>query len=185
MHLLLTLLTLFSAIGETARVDTVWYTDSGEAEFTSDVPLHTFTGRSDHLTGMIDTQRNVIDFYIDLQTFRTGVDRRDRDMARTLSIDEHPFAEFTGELDTAFDENATEPQPVTARGRFTVHGVTQDLTVEGTLARQGDRLLLEAEWILDITDYEIRPPGILFYRVRDEIEVRIRAGLRAVDPDSL
>ena len=160
-----------------AREEAVWVTDSGHAEFTSSVPLHTFTGVSDHLTGMIDFEENVVDFFLDMETLKTGNGRRDRDMYRTLNIEEHPFAEFTGSLETPFDLNSSEPQAVRASGEFTLHGITRARTVEGTLERRGGELWLESEWVQDITEHQIEPPGILFYRVRDEMDVRIRARL--------
>ncbi|MEX0928762.1 MAG: YceI family protein [Balneolales bacterium] len=159
----------------------MYYTDSGHAEFVSSVPLHEFTGVSGHLTGMIDFEDNIVDFYLDLSSLETGNSRRDRDMYRTLNVDEHPFAEFTGELLTSFDERSSVRQPARAGGELTLHGVTREVVVEGTLQKQADGILLEAEWILNITDYEIEPPGILFYRVRDEMEVRLEAILQPTE----
>lgn len=159
--------------------DVMFITESGHAEFTSSVPLHEFTGESGHLTGMIDFEKNIVDFYLDLSTLETGNSRRDRDMYRTLNTEEYPFAEFTGELETSFDQNSTGEQTVRASGEFTIHGITRETVVEGTLQKEGDELLLEAEWILDITDFDIEPPGILFYRVRDEMDVRIEARLHS------
>lgn len=163
----------------------VFTTESGHAEFTSSVPLHTFTGTSSNLTGMIDLGENLVDFFIDLNTMRTGIDRRDRDMFRTLDVETFPFAEFTGSLDVPFDENSTEEQTVNVTGEFTIHGVSREVTVEGTLQKSEEHIHLEAEWILDITDYEIEPPGILFYRVRDELDMRIEAVLQPASGDEL
>lgn len=155
----------------------VYVTESGHAEFTSRVPLHTFTGESEHLVGMIDFQESMIDFYLDLNTLETGIGRRDRDMFRTLDVDNYPFAEFTGTLETPFDEETSGRQFVEASGEFTVHGVTRSVSIEGHMEWQGDHLRLEAEWVLLLDDYNIEPPGILFYRVSDEQEIRIEAVL--------
>lgn len=157
----------------------VYFTDSGEAEFTSSVPLHTFTGRSGNLTGMIDLQENLIDFYLDLNTLKTGIGRRDRDMYRTLNVDDHPFAEFTGSFVSQFDENIAEPQVAIVEGEFSIHGVTRQIRIEGELQKQGEDLHLSAEWIILLDDYGIDPPGILFYRVTEEQEVRIEAVLQS------
>ncbi len=165
--------------------DVVYYTESGHAEFTSRVPLHTFTGESRNLVGMIDLQKNVIDFYLDLSTLETGISRRDRDMFRTLDVDEFPFAEFSGTLDSGFDYQSPEKQSVVTRGEFKIHGVTQDVSIEGTLQMQGENLYLEAEWTLMLEDYDIEPPGILFYRVNDEQELRIEVTLSPHSRDIL
>jgi len=166
-----------------ASNDNIYYTDNGFAEFTSSVPLHTFTGESGYLTGMIDLEENVIDFYLDLSTLKTGNSRRDRDMYRTLNVDDNPFAEFTGSLVSAFDENSTAKQEVQVRGEFTVHGVTREKTIEGTLQKQNDAILIEAEWVQSLSEHDIEPPGILFYRVRDEMDVRIEATLWPSEPE--
>ncbi len=155
--------------------DLIYITENGHAEFTSSVPLHTFTGVSDYLTGMIDFEENLIDFYLDLESLKTGISRRDRDMYRTLQVDEHPFAEFTGFFSGSVDPDAGGIQSVTVEGEFTIHGVTREISLDGTLEREGDSIRITAEWILDITDYNIEPPGILIYRVRDEMDVRIDA----------
>ncbi len=175
---------LLSASGQN-QDDIIYYTDSGYAEFHSSVPLDTFTGKSDYLTGMIDLSENEIDFYLDLETLKTGNNRRDRDMYRTLKVDNYPFAEFTGKLDSDFDESTNETQSVKATGEFKVHGVSREVTIEGSLQKISDSLLLKAEWILDLRDHDIEPPGILIYRVADEIEIEIEATLEAKNRDEL
>ncbi|MEX0684975.1 MAG: YceI family protein [Balneolales bacterium] len=172
----LMLITFFVSLQEV-----IYYTDTGKVEFTSSVPLHEFTGRSEKLTGMIDFEKNLIDFYLDLTTLYTGNERRDRDMYRTLNVDDYPFAEFTGSLTSPFDQDSREKQLVTTSGELTMNGVTRNKVVEGSLQKQGDDLLLEAVWIQDITDHNIEPPGILFYRVRDEMEVKIEATLQQTE----
>lgn len=184
LYSLLTLLILLFQLPDTdVFEDIVYFTDSGQAEFTSRVPLHSFTGESGHLTGMIDLQENIVDFYLDLNTLRTGIDRRDRDMYNTLNVSEYPFAEFTGSLESSFDEQSSEKQAVTVNGEFTLHGVTNEIRIEGYLQKQGDELRLEVEWILRLEDYDIEPPGILFYRVNEEQELRIEAMLTPRDRD--
>lgn len=163
----------------------VYYSETGRAEFTSTVPLHTFTGSSDHLTGMIDFEENVVDFYLDLQTLKTGNGRRDRDMYETLNVEDYPFAEFTGSLQTTFDSTSAEKQEVTVRGELTIHGVSRTKTVTGTLQKVEGGIQLTAGWVLNITNYDIEPPGILFYRVDEEMEVRINALLESKQKEDI
>ncbi|MEX0995339.1 MAG: YceI family protein, partial [Balneolaceae bacterium] len=143
------------------------------------------TGVSGHLTGMIDPSDGTVDFYLDLSTLKTGIDRRDKDMYRTLNIDDHPFAEFTGSLTIGFDPDSDLEQVVRAEGDFTLHGVTRQIAVEGTIQKQDDGFLLQAEWVVLLSDHDIEPPGILFYRVTDEQEVRIEATLEAVEREEV
>lgn len=164
----------------TTQESTLFYTESGTATFTSSVPLHSFTGRSEHLTGMIDLEENVVDFYLDLSTLETGLRRRDRDMRRTLDVEQYPFAEFTGQLQERFDPNRSESQPVTVVGEFSIHGVTQSVEIQGTLTPTEGGVRLQAGWTLRLEAYGIEPPGLLFYRVQQEQGIEIQTTLRAV-----
>jgi polyisoprenoid-binding protein YceI len=175
------ILILFSASDKSV----VYLTNTGYAEFTSRVPLHTFKGQSNHLTGMIDPDENLIDFYLDLNTLKTGIDRRDRDMYRTLNVNEFPFAEFTGSLKHSFNPESSEKQEVIASGEFTIHGVTREVNINGVIQVTEYGLLLEAEWTISLNEYEIEPPGILFYRVNDEQQVCIEAVLRPRDKETI
>lgn len=159
-------------------------TEKGTAEFHSKVPLHTFTGRSDHLTGMINLADSTVDFYIDLNTLETGISKRDKDMRNTLETEEYPFAEFYGKLVSVFDPDNEEPQEVTVRGEFTIHGVSRELEVEGTLQPVGNGLRLTAVWTLNIEDYDIEPPGILFYRVNENQDIEIDAQLNPTETEN-
>lgn len=167
----------FLLLGSTVNAQS-FMTEQGDVKFTSSVPLHTFTGTSGQLNGLIDLDKNLVDFYIDLQTLDTGNGRRDRDMYSTLNVEEHPFAEFTGELISDFDPDSDMSQDVTVEGDFTVNGVDRKITVDGKLKLSDSVLQLNANWIINITDYNIEPPGILFYRVDEEMKIEIEAELQ-------
>lgn len=152
-------------------------TESGHVEFHSSVPLHSFTGSSDHLVGLINLADSTVDFYVDLNTLETGISKRDKDMQNTLETEEYPFAEFFGKLITPFDPDDSTPQTATVRGEFTIHGVSREIEVEGTLQSTDEGLRLTAGWTLDIENYDIEPPGILFYRVDENQDIEIEATL--------
>lgn len=146
--------------------------------------MHSFSGESDHLTGMIDFEENIIDFYIDLNTLKTGIGKRDRDMYQTLNTEKHPFAEFTGSFETPrpIPDQRTK---VTAIGEFTINGVTNEVEIEGFIEPNDEGLILEAKWSLLLSDYNIEPPGILFYRVDDTQDIKIEVVLKPTSGEAL
>lgn len=160
-----------------------YYTESGTAIFHSEVPLHTFSGTSEHLTGMINLETGIVDFYLDLATLETGIGKRDRDMRQTLETDEYPFAEFYGKLISDFDTTSADAQKAVVEGKFKIHGVEREIMVEGTLQRTDSGLALQAGWILLLKDYEIVPPSLLFVKVDQEQKIEIEALLEPQNPD--
>jgi len=153
-------------------------TENGYAQFTSKVPLHSFTGESDDLVARIALADSTVDFYIDLTTFKTGIGKRDKDMRKTLETDDYPFAEFFGKLTTAFDPLIETDQTAIVRGDFSIHGVTRSVEISGTLRMAGDELLLSANWELDLEDYDIVPPRLLIIKVDAVQKIRIELVLR-------
>lgn len=156
-------------------------TKSGHAEFHSEVPTHTFSGTSDRLVGKITLPDSTVDFYLDLTTLDTGIDKRDRDMRETLNTEEYPFASFYGKLITPFNPDTTTEQGIRVRGTFSIHGVERKVTIDGTMQMTPDGLKVQAGWTLNLEDYDIRPPGILFYRVDEKQDIKIDALLKPVE----
>ncbi len=154
-----------------------YFTDSGTAIFHSKVPLHTFSGTSENLTGLIDLENGTVDFYIDLETLDTGNAKRDKDMRLTLETEKYPFAEFFGSITSDFDPSLQQAQAVTVEGVFKIHGKEQNIEVNGQLTPDGDQIKLTAGWILLLEDYEIEPPKLLFIKVDQEQEIELNATL--------
>jgi polyisoprenoid-binding protein YceI len=154
-----------------------YYTESGTAVFHSKVPLHTFSGSSENLTGLINLEDKTVDFYLDLATLDTGNGKRDKDMRLTLDVENHPFGEFFGTLVSDFDPLFEDAQPAIVEGTFKIHGNEQEVRIEGELTRNGDEIFLNAGWILRLEDYDIVPPSLLFVKVDQEQEIEIEAVL--------
>lgn len=163
----------------TQTLDIVYSTRSGHAEFISqaDGTVGIFMAESGGLNGSIDFRLNSIELSLDLRTLRTGIAQRDPMVFKTLDVDQFPIASFAGTFEPPFDQYSDSKQPVTATGQFTIHGVTRDLKLEGYLLNDGNRIMLEAEWILDISEYGISTPRIYSVKINDETEIRIEASL--------
>ena len=152
--------------------------DEGHVEFRSHVPLHSFTGRSDELIGAVNLETGTVDFYVDLETLRTGNGKRDKDMRKALGTNEYPFAEFYGTLSSTFDPEKEGPQDAAVSGTFTVHGVPQPLELIGTMEMKDGDLIVLAAWSVFLEDHKIKPPRLLIIKVDDEqkITINIRLG---------
>jgi len=121
----------------------------------------------------------------------TGLGLLDGRMRRTLDAEHFPTIRF--ELlrveagpagpggSSAAPAARPEIAPVTLFGRFTIRGVTRDITIPGTVLVAPDSLAVSATFPLDIRDYGIAPPTAFFGLVRAEpvvgISVRLEFGV--------
>lgn len=168
LFLLLSLISTYHAVAQS------YMSESGYVEFVSSAPLLEFKGTSNHLAGLIDLEKNLVDFYVDLNTLDTGIDLRNNHMRDSyLETDTYRFAEFTGELVTDFDPDSEDQQQVTVSGTFKIHGVEQDIDVNGTLKPVDPGLQLEAGWTVLLEDYDIDKPRVVFYELASEQKISI------------
>ncbi len=155
----------------------VYQTQVGTAVFTSRTPSESFDGTSRHLVGYLDLADSTVDFHLDLNTIRTGIALRDRQMRESfLETDRFPFAGFKGKIHTPVDLTRHEPQSVFVMGTFDLHGVERHFELAGKLTPRPDgSLRVEAGWPLNLSDYRIGIPGVLFYRINEQLAIRIDA----------
>lgn len=148
--------------------------ESGYVEFVSSAPLLEFKGKSNHLKGLIDLNKNLVDFYVDLNTLDTGIDLRNSHMRESyLETGTYRFAEFTGELVSDFNLEDKREQQVTVTGTFKIHGVEREIDVQGTLTPKESGLQLDAGWTILLEDYNIDKPRVVFYELASEQVVNI------------
>lgn len=171
------ILWIFIAVGSSAQQ---YKTENGKVEFLSKASLSEFTGQSENLNGLLDIEKRALDFFIDLNTLKTGIGLRDRHMRDNyLETKKFPFAEFTGNIVENLSFAPGESQRVTARGNFKIHGVERTIEVPGTLTRVNDKeLKLVANFTVLLSDYKIDVPTVLFYELAEEQKITINALLK-------
>lgn len=140
-------------------------TKNGEVTFLSKAPLNEFEGKSSLLNGLIDLDKNLLDFYVDLNTLKTGIGLRDSHMRENyLETDKFPFAEFTGKIDEKPNLQVGDRRSVKAVGTFKIHGVERDIEVLGYLTKlQNGKLELDASFDILLSDYKIPIPKLVFF----------------------
>ena len=153
--------------------------EKGEIVFISQAPLSEFEGKSQALNGLVDFDKNLLDFFIDLNTLKTGIGLRDRHMRENyLETKKFPFAEFTGKMKTVPNLEPGKSQNVVAVGKFKIHGVEREIEVPGQLTLQGNELLLKASFKVLLSDHNISIPKMMFYELAEEQIVNISIRLK-------
>lgn len=172
---------MLTGVAQPLAVAQKFYSETGYVEFLSRAPALTFRGTSKNLTGLIDISERKLDFYLDLNTLDTGIRLRNRHMRDSyLETRKYPFAEFVGlfEGDSLSDGAISE---VVAQGKFTIHGVTREISVTGTLHLNGDKLHLRAEFEVELSDYNIDRPAVVFYELSETQVVSLDITLTKYD----
>ncbi len=89
-----------------------------------------------------------------VRTLVTGNDRRDRDLNKSLESEQYPAIRFDLRGVTAA-AGAPDSVPVTLQGTMTIHGVTREVSLPGSVRREGETIRVRADIPLVLTDYRI------------------------------
>lgn len=89
-----------------------------------------------------------------------------------MESEKFPKSIFQGKV-VGFVANATGVQKVKALGKLTIHGVTRDVDVPGTMEQLNGKLLLRSKFVVKLKDYGIKIPTLVWQNIAEEVEVSV------------
>jgi YceI-like domain len=96
-----------------------------------------------------------------------------------MESEKYPRSSFQGRI-TGFDPANSHLQQVKAVGKLTIHGVTKDIDVPGTLHIEGNTVSLRSKFMVKLQDYNIKVPQIVWQNIAQQVEVTIHFLYRPV-----
>ena len=96
-----------------------------------------------------------------------------------METEKFPRSTFKGKI-VGLDASITSLQQVKAVGQLSIHGVTRDVDIPGTLHIEGNTVTLRAKFIVKLLDYNIKVPQIVWQNIAQEVEVNVHFLYRPV-----
>jgi hypothetical protein len=96
-----------------------------------------------------------------------------------MESEKFPKSTFQGKI-LGYDATNSQLQQVKAQGKLTIHGVTRDIDVPGTLHVQGNTVNVNSKFIIKLADYNIKVPQIVWQNIAQEVEVTLQFLYRPV-----
>ncbi len=94
-----------------------------------------------------------------------------------MESDKYKFSTFKGKINEKIDYTKDGENKVTCTGKLEMHGVTQDVTIPGTLKIKGSEITLEASFKVKPADYKIKIEGAYAEKIAKEIGVDVKSVL--------
>jgi polyisoprenoid-binding protein YceI len=89
-----------------------------------------------------------------VNTLKTGKDRRDRDLNKSMESEKYPVVRF--ELSQVEPETGTtDSLPAKLHGRLILHGITQEVTLPASLSFLEDGVRARSSFPVNLKDYQI------------------------------
>jgi polyisoprenoid-binding protein YceI len=167
-------------------------------QFVSDAPLERITGVSTNVSGTFNVDPTNLSsargsVQVPISSIRTGLDLRDEHLHGSGWLDAGRFPNATLEITSVEGATALTAGAVTRvtiRGRFTVHGVTRDVSAQAQVrwipasaelraqGITGDLIRAQATFTVNLPDHNVSVNPLVRLKVSDQIRVNVT--IRAV-----
>lgn len=96
-----------------------------------------------------------------------------------MESEKYPRSSFKGKI-VGYDPANMDLQHVKAVGKLSIHGVTKDIDVPGTLHVEGNTVSLQSKFVVKLSDYNIKIPQIVWQNIAQQVEVTVHFFYRPV-----
>lgn len=183
-HLLLSLFLIHTGLTAEYQVDK---SQKNLVKFISDAPLENFEGVTDKIDGYLFfegdnlLQNSELYFEVDLNSLDTGIGLRNTHMRENyLETSNFPFTHFTGKL-IHLEKTSENSYQAKAQGKMFIHGVEKEMIVDGVLMQVDDGFRIQAKFITPLSEYKIKIPKIMFFKIDENIQVEVDFYVKRVE----
>lgn len=141
--------------------------------FYSDAPLEDITADNAKVTTIFNATTGDIAFSVPMKEFKFAKSlMQEHFNEKYVESEKFPKATFQGKI-VDYKPGTSGVQQVKAQGKLTIHGVTKDIDVPGTIEVQGNKLQMKSKFKVKVADYDIEIPTIVFNNIAEEVEVTV------------
>jgi polyisoprenoid-binding protein YceI len=153
----------------------IYVTRNGNILLLSDTPLESIHAENKEVEAAVDVTHRNIAFSLPLKSFvfkRALMQEHFNE--NYVESDKYPTSTFSGSFAETIPPGKDGSFPVKIHGKLTLHGVTKELDVPGTLVRKGNMLTGTADFKLNPTDYNISIPFIVRDKIEKETSIKVK-----------
>jgi hypothetical protein len=148
-------------------------TEKGQISFFSDAPVEDITAVNSVVGSMFNIQSGDVVYIVKIRDFIfPKALMREHFNEKYLESEKYPKATFQGKIIGA-KPDIQGIQKVRAVGNMTVHGITKQIDVPGTIEVAGNKLLMKSKFMVRLDDYNIKIPSIVWQNIAEQIEVTV------------
>jgi polyisoprenoid-binding protein YceI len=155
-----------------------YFTRNGKVNFVSDAPLEKIPATNTQGTSVFVTQTGQFEFAVLMKAFEFEKALMQEHFNENYAeSDKFPKAGFKGVITNITTVNLLKDgvYPITVKGKFTMHGVTNDKTIEGTIEVKDGKVVGKSNFEVNINDYGIQIPSLVRDKVSKIVKVTVEA----------
>ncbi|MFC2114669.1 YceI family protein [Bacteroidota bacterium] len=157
-----------------------YLTKNGHISFFSDSPAEKIEANNHQVNAALDLQTGDFVFKVLMKSFEfEKALMQEHFNENYVESDKFPNATFIGKIDNlkSFDLTKTGKYEVNISGKLTIHGVTQDVSVKGTLEVVNGLIKGSAIFNVKLSDYNIKIPKAVVNNIAELVEIKVMVDL--------
>ena len=153
-----------------------YYTKTGKISFFSSAKLENITAVNRSVVSLLDTKTGDFQFVVLMKGFEFRKALMQEHFNREYAeSDKYPKSEFKGQLvnNSSVNYSVDGIYKVTVKGKMTIHAVTKDVEVPGTITIKNGKISANSTFNLLIADYNISIPKMYRDNISKSIQISV------------
>ena len=150
-----------------------YFAEKSVVTFFSDGVVEDISATNQKVTSIFDVVDGEIAYLMSIKDFQfPNKTMQVHFNEKYLESEKYPKSSFQGKI-TGFNFAAGGKQQVKATGKLTIHGVTKNVDIPGTIEVNGNRLSVQSKFLIKLIDYDIKVPQIVWQNIAQQVDVTI------------
>ena len=152
------------------------YTKNGSISFFSKSPLENITAENNQVMSVLNTQTGEMQFSVLIKGFHFEKALMEEHFNENyMESTKYPKATFKGNVTDMSKVNLAKDgsYDVTVSGDLNIHGVTNKVSVPGTIVVKGGKVSANSKFIVKLADYKISVPKVVKDNIAENIEISV------------
>jgi hypothetical protein len=147
--------------------------EKGFISFFSDAALEDISAENNVVGSMFNSATGDIVYIAKIRDFKfEKALMREHFNEKYMETEKFEKSTFQGKI-LGFKAGTAGEQKVVANGKLTIHGVTKDIAIPGTLEFANGKAIMKSKFMVKLKDYDIKIPKLVWQNIAEEIEVKI------------
>ncbi len=159
-----------------------WMTRTGKVTFFSTTPVENIEAFTNEAASVIDAKTGDLLFVVPIKSFKfEKALMQEHFNENYLESDKFPKAEFKGKINNLknIDFSKDGTYDVASSGVLTIHGVSRDVVIPGTLKIEKGTATASSKFNVKAADYDIKIPAMAASKIAETMEVTVQSDLKA------
>lgn len=153
-----------------------YLSNNGSIRFFSHTPVEDITADNGSVSSVIDAASGEVAIIVTMSDFQFEKKLMQEHFNENyVESEKYPKARFSGQIlnNREVDYAAKGNYPVTLQGDLVIHGVSNNITVEGSIEVIEGGIISRTKFLLNPEDYNIKIPKVVRKNIAEQLEITV------------